>query len=99
MNTQFNERYIFTGTAYDDKAYSTTGTYNGATDSPETVVEDDLKVKTGFDGSDLLTGGSDMFGAILAKDLKDALNTNDTAAIITALDGIDASLGRREGDG
>ena len=90
VNTQFNERYIFAGTAYDDKAYSTTGTYNGATDSPETVVGDDLKVKTGFDGSDLLTGGSDMFGAIT--DLKDALNANDTAAIITALDEIDASL-------
>lgn len=89
-NTQFNERYIFAGTAYDDKAYSTAGVYNGSTDAPETVVGDDLKVKTGFDGSNLLADGSDMFGAIT--DLKDALNANDTSAIIAALDGIDASL-------
>ena len=90
VNTQFNERYIFAGTAYDDQAYDSTGTYSGSTDSPETVVGDDLKVKTGFAGSGMLTASSDMFGAIT--DLKDALNANDTTGIIDALDEIDAAL-------
>jgi flagellar hook-associated protein 3 FlgL len=89
-NIQFNERYIFAGTAYDDKAYDSTGSYQGSTDSPETVVGEDLKVKTGFDGSGLLTDSSDMFGAL--GNLEAALSADDTAAIISALDDIDAAL-------
>jgi len=89
-NTKFNERYIFAGTAYDDQAYDSTGTYNGSTDDPEAVVGDGLAVKTGFDGSGLLTDSSDMFTAL--DNLKTALNTDDTAAITAALDDIDAAL-------
>jgi len=89
-NTQFNERHIFAGTAYDDVAFDATGTYQGSTDSPESVVGDDLKVKTGFDGSDLLTDSSDMFVAI--SNLKTALSIDDTAGIVSALDDIDAAL-------
>ena len=86
VNTQFNERYIFAGTAYDGEAYDSTGTYRGALDSPETIVGDDLKVKTGFAGSGMLTESSDMFGAITS--LQDALTADDTDAIIAALDEI-----------
>jgi flagellar hook-associated protein 3 FlgL len=89
-NIKFNERYIFAGTAYDDKAYDASGAYNGSTGSPEAVVGDDLTVKTGFDGSDLITDSSDMFGAI--DNLNTALSANDTAGIISALDDIDAAL-------
>lgn len=89
-NVKFNERYIFAGTAYDSPAYDNTGNYDGSTDSPETVVGDGLTVKTGFDGSDLLTVSSDMFGAM--DNLKTALNANDTAGIASALDDIDAAL-------
>jgi flagellar hook-associated protein 3 FlgL len=89
-NIQFNGRSIFAGTAYDGKAYDSTGTYAGATDSPSTVVGEGLTVNTGFDGSDLITKTSDMFGAITA--LKTALSADDTAGIIAALDGIDAAL-------
>ena len=89
-NIQFNERSIFAGTAYDGEAYDSTGTYAGATDSPSTVVGEGLSVQTGFDGSDLITKSSDMFGAIT--DLKTALSADDTPAIIAALDGIDAAL-------
>ncbi len=89
-NTQFNERHIFAGTAYDGVAFNDTGTYVGSSDSPETVVGDDLKVKNGFDGSALLTGSSDMFGAIT--NLQTALNADDTAGIVSALDDIDAAL-------
>jgi len=89
-NIQFNERSIFAGTAYDGAAYDSSGTYSGSTDSPSTVVGEGLTVNTGFDGSDLITKSSDMFGAIT--DLKTALSADDTAAIIAALDGIDAAL-------
>ena len=89
-NTQFNERHIFAGTAYDQAAYNSSGVYQGSTDEPESVVGDNLTVKTGFDGSDLLLGSSDMFASLT--DLKTALDTDDTAAIVAALDDIDAAL-------
>lgn len=89
-NIQFNGRTIFAGTAYDGEAYDSTGAYAGSSDSPSTVVGEGLSVNTGFDGSDLLTKSSDMFGAIT--DLKDALAADDTVAITAALDGIDAAL-------
>ena len=89
-NVRFNERYIFAGTAYDGAAFGDDGTYLGSTDHPETVVGDGLTVKTGFDGSDVLTGSSDMFDAL--ENLKSALNADDTAAIASSLDDIDAAL-------
>ena len=89
-NTKFNERHIFAGTAYDGVAYNSSGVYQGASDSPEAVVGDNLAVKTGFDGSSLLTGSSDMFAAMTT--LKTALQTDDTAGIVSALDDIDAAL-------
>ena len=89
-NTQFDDRYVFAGTAYDDVAFDSTGTYQGSTDEPETIVGRGLTVRTGFDGSDLLTGSSDMFTAL--EDLSTALNSNDTAAITSAIDEIDAAL-------
>jgi flagellar hook-associated protein 3 FlgL len=89
-NTKFNERHIFAGTAYDDVAYDSSGTYQGSTDTPEATVGDNLAVKTGFDGSDLLTGSSDMFAAMT--NLKTALDADDTAGIVSALDEIDDAL-------
>jgi flagellar hook-associated protein 3 FlgL len=89
-NTKFNERYIFAGTAYDNQAYDETGTYKGSTDDPDSVVGEGLAVRTGFDGSGMLTDSSDMFTAL--DNLKTALNTDDTAGITSALDDIDAAL-------
>ena len=89
-NVKFNERYIFAGNAYDGAAYGDDGSYTGSTGHPETIVGDGLTVKTGFDGSDSLTGSSDMFAAIGA--LETALNADDTTGIIAALDEIDLAL-------
>lgn len=89
-NVQFNDRYIFAGTAYDAPAYDNTGNYDGSTSEPETIVGDGLSVKTGFDGSGMLTSSSDMFGAL--QTLKTALDADDTPGIIAALDDIDAAL-------
>ena len=90
VNSKFNERYIFAGTAYGSEAYDVTGTYVGSTADPDTVVGDGVTVNTGFDGSGMLTSGSDMFTAL--DNLKTALNTDDTAGITSALDDIDAAL-------
>ena len=95
VNTKFNERYIFAGTAYSSEAYDGTGTYVGSTADPDTVVGDGVNVKTGFDGSGMLTSGSDMFTAL--DNLKTALNADDTAGITSALDDIDAALDDVEG--
>jgi len=89
-NTQFADRYVFAGTAYDAQAFDSTGTYQGSTDEPETVVGKDLTVATGFDGSDMLTGSSDMFTAL--EDLTTALLADDTAGITAAIDQIDDAL-------
>jgi len=90
VNTRFNERYVFAGTSYDQEAYDSTGTYVGGTDTPETIVGEGLTVATGFDGSATLTASSDMFTAL--EDLSAALSADDTAGILTAMDGIDAAL-------
>lgn len=89
-NVKFNERYIFAGTAYDGEAYDSTGSYTGASDTPETIVGDGLNVQTGFSGSAVLTDSSDMFVAL--EDLQTALNANDTVAITASLDAIDDAL-------
>lgn len=89
-NTQFDERYVFAGTGYDEPAYSAAGVYEGSSDEPETVVGKDLTVTTGFAGDDMLTSSSDMFGAI--EDLSTALTANDTAGITAAIDSIDSAL-------
>jgi len=89
-NTQFAERYVFAGTAYDGEAFDSTGTYQGSTGEPEAVVGKGLTAKTGFDGSDMLTGSSDMFSAI--EDLSTALSADDTAGITAAIDDIDSAL-------
>ena len=89
-NIKFNERYIFAGTAYDSPAYDGTGSYDGSSDNPSTVVGDGLTVDTGFAGSSVLTDSSDMFVAL--EDLETALNANDTVAITASLDAIDAAL-------
>ena len=95
VNSKFNERYIFAGTAYGSEAYDATGTYVGSTADPDTVVGDGVSVNTGFDGSGMLTSGSDMFTAL--DNLKTALNTDNTAGITAALDDIDAALDDVEG--
>jgi flagellar hook-associated protein 3 FlgL len=89
-NTQFDERSLFAGTAYDGAAFDSTGTYLGSTDEPEAVVGRNLTVKTGFDGSDMLTGSSDMFTAL--ENLSTALAADDTAGITAAIDEIDLAL-------
>ncbi len=93
-NTQFDDRYVFAGTAYDSEAYDTAGNYQGSTDEPEAVVGHNLSVKTGFDGSDLLTSSTDMFGTL--DDLSAALSADDTAGITAAIDEIDDALGEVE---
>lgn len=82
-NTEMGGRYVFAGNAYDGPAYDATGTYLGDSDAPSTMVSGSQDVATGFVGSDLLQGDTDIFAAMSA--LVTALTDNDTDAISTAI--------------
>ncbi len=83
-NTDVGGRYIFSGNAYDSAAYDATGTYLGDTDAPATMISGEQDVATGFVGSDLLQGTTDIFAAMA--DLVTALGADDTDAISTSID-------------
>ena len=89
-NIEFDGRYLFAGAAYDSKAYDSTGSYIGSASEPYTLVSDAIEVATGFDGSDILQGTTDIYAAL--NDLITHLNNNDPAAIGNALGDIDASI-------
>jgi flagellar hook-associated protein 3 FlgL len=82
-NTDLGGRYLFAGNAYDSAAYDSSGTYLGDTDAPSTLIGGSHDVATGFDGSSLLQGDTDIFAAL--DDLITALNDNDTDAISASI--------------
>lgn len=89
-NSSYDGRYLFAGTAYASLAFDDTGTYLGNTLTPTIDVGPSQDVDAGADGSAIFQGGGTDAFQVLA-DLQTALETNDTAAILTAMDGIDAA--------
>jgi flagellar hook-associated protein 3 FlgL len=83
-NTDLGGRYIFAGNAFDAEAFDATGTYLGDTDAPVTNTSSNQEVATGFVGSELLQGDTDIFAAI--SDLITALTADDTDAIAASID-------------
>ncbi len=88
-NTQLAGRYVFSGSAYDSEAFDATGTYQGDTGSPTTRVGTNQEVATGFVGSELLQGDTDIFAAV--SDLITALADDDTDAITAAMGDLEAA--------
>ncbi len=88
-NTDIAGRYVFGGAAYDSEPYDSTGTYQGDTDTPATRIGSNQEVATGYVGSDLLQGDTDIFASI--SDLVTALTDNDTDAISTAIDELESA--------
>ena len=78
-NSEIGDRYIFGGEAYDEPPFDSTGTYSGSTDTPETLIGDDVWVQTGWDGSDVFQGSVDVFQVL--DDLSVALNANDSVQV------------------
>ena len=98
-NTQVQGKYIFAGTnttvvPFVDNAAKTVATYNGNNGSINLDVAPSVSVATNIPGSTLFFGPSGQGSAtdILAQAaaLRDALNTNNTAAIQTAYDNLQA---------
>ncbi len=83
-NTDIGGRYIFSGNAYDSAAFDSTGTYLGDTDAPAALISSNQESATGFVGSDLLQGTTDIFAAV--DDLITALGADDTASIQASID-------------
>jgi flagellar hook-associated protein 3 FlgL len=74
-NTEIADRYIFAGNGYDEPPFDAAGSYTGSTDTPDTLIGDDVWVQTGWDGSDVFQSGVDVFQVL--DDLSLALNAND----------------------
>lgn len=86
-NSQLAGRYVLAGSAYDAPAYASDGTYEGSTDEPELAVGEGVQVRVGFDGSDLLQGDGDLFGAL--DELITALDAGDADLVTAAIDGLE----------
>ena len=78
-NTEFNGRYVFSGTAYDAPPFDNTFTYVGTTTEVSIDVSTSAKAEVGFDGSDVFQGAVDVFTTI--DNLLTGLNTDDSAVI------------------
>jgi flagellar hook-associated protein 3 FlgL len=89
-NIEFDGRYLFAGAAYDTEAFDSTGSYIGSASEPYALVSDSIEVATGFVGSDILQGTTDIYAAL--NTLITELQNNDPAAITTVLGDIDASI-------
>ena len=89
-NSEFAGRYLFAGTAYDSPPYDAVGTYSGSTDTPSVRVGDEIWVTSGLDGSAVFDDTVNVFSSIAAFQL--ALESDDSAGILTAIDDIDAAM-------
>ena len=78
-NTEFNGRYVFSGTAYDAPPFDNTFTYVGTTTEVSIDVSSSAKAEVGFDGSDVFQGAVDVFTVI--DNLLTGLNTDDSTII------------------
>ena len=78
-NTEFNGRYVFSGTGYDTPPFDSTYTYVGTTTEVSIDVSASARAEVGFDGSDVFQGSVDVFTAI--DSLLTGLNTDDSTLI------------------
>lgn len=88
-NATFNDRYLFSGTAWTTVPFDTLGTYSGSTAEPSTQVAESRWVKTGLDGSAVFNGAADIFGTLEA--LAVALEANDPTAVGATLTDLETS--------
>ena len=86
-NSDFNGRYLFSGSAYDTPPYDATYTYQGTTDSVSIDVSKNSSVEVGFDGSNVFQGSTDVFAAF--DSLITGLQSDDDSLIQAAMDEFD----------
>ena len=86
-NTESAGRYVFAGTRYDQQAFDATGTYQGTSDVPSTLLSNTESVDIGVDGSTT-------FGISLTAldDLATAMESGDQAAVEATLGDLDTAV-------
>ncbi|MCP4503807.1 MAG: hypothetical protein GY822_28105 [Deltaproteobacteria bacterium] len=93
LNVQFGDHYVFGGFQDQTAPFDAVGNYNGDANqkrveiAPGVYEAVSVRADEAFKGT---AGGVDVFQVLT--DLQAALNANDTAAIRSALTGIDSSL-------
>lgn len=90
-NAELGGRHLFAGSAWDAAPFDASGAYLGDAETPSIAVGAGLAVDVGLPGSEVFQSAVDAFAVF--DDLAAALAANDTAAIGSALDGIDAAAG------
>ena len=89
-NSTFGGRFVFAGNAYDTQPFSTVGVYGGDTGQPSVEVGQGLRASTGFDGSAMLQGTTDIFASVAS--LVTALGTGVAANVALTLDPLKDAL-------
>lgn len=89
-NTNIDGRYIFSGDAYQNAAFSAAGVYGGANTTPSTRISESQWAQNGFDGSQVFQGAIDTF-AVLNTFVLD-LQANNVAGIQNAIGDIDTAF-------
>ncbi len=85
-------RYLFSGYKSDTPAFSEEGVYQGDDGEYKVEVGSGEWATVGFSGARIFQGDVDVFGVL--KDLKEALETGDTAGVQSTLDGLDRAIGQ-----
>lgn len=82
-NIDVQGRYIFSGTAYDQPAFTAAGVYQGNNDTPATRASESQWIQNGLDGSQVFQGATDLFASLT--NLITNLNTNNVPGIQGAI--------------
>jgi flagellar hook-associated protein 3 FlgL len=89
-NRDIAGRYVFSGKNYEVASYDNTGTFQGTTTEPQTIIGKDNRLTIGFDGSAIFEGTADPLQTLA--DLATALETNDIDATQASLTTVQASV-------
>jgi flagellar hook-associated protein 3 FlgL len=83
-NTQFMNRYVFSGTGYDIEPFDSTFTYQSSSNEMTDRVSQITSVTTGMVGTEVFQGNIDIFQTF--QDLSTALQNNDSVGIRDTLE-------------
>ncbi len=89
-NTQYMDRYVFSGTGYDIQPFDSTYAYQASADLMQDHVSPITEVVTGMVGSEVFQGNVDIFQTL--QDLSTALSNGDNDGVRNSLDGLSAGI-------
>lgn len=91
-NTNYDNRYIFSGYEFSTTTFDSAGAYQGDTNSNQVQIGPGKTMTYGVNGGEVFKGvggGTDIFTVV--SDLVTALRANDTASIKSSLTGLEDS--------